>query len=395
MYSCHKNSYLQGNYPEIKAGLINRCVHKAWGEISHIDEHDLNPPLKRLTSEQPQLLVNNVDVTRRPEGFGRWALPKLRRELHHKDINVVIAALTSISDMVHNPERCFEGIRLKVIDRLADLLVHEMPAIRERTAYTLKVFAGVALGRQAIVDNQTLLINLLDKVEDDVAEVRIQVAACLEMISRFWLTADVLVDSGFIQVLLTNLNDSPEIVATHLDTLDNMLYCNGRKIAIDEDAFGILVKLFETTDTAVLTRACRVLVRLCELKEGRKLARHFQILQVLNKLLHNEIEEVYEAAAEAIMFCTIKSAEKISASKLTDMPKRLVELSINRTTRRTQLFTIKALTSICEHPLVRQEVREKYYNAVKSIQVRDDIPEIKDCKNILMTLLAWVPQSKD
>lgn len=67
-----------------------------------------------------------------------------------------------------------------------DLLAHELPAIRQRTAITLKVMAGMATGKEAIVSNETLLKNLLDKVEDEHEDVRIAVAACLEMVARYW-----------------------------------------------------------------------------------------------------------------------------------------------------------------------------------------------------------------
>lgn len=40
-----------------------------------------------------------------------------RRELHSKNLEVVVAALTSISDLVHDPEKCYEAINLKIVDR--------------------------------------------------------------------------------------------------------------------------------------------------------------------------------------------------------------------------------------------------------------------------------------
>lgn len=40
-----------------------------------------------------------------------------RRELHDKDENVVIAALQSICDLCHDPERGYEAVNLKIIDR--------------------------------------------------------------------------------------------------------------------------------------------------------------------------------------------------------------------------------------------------------------------------------------
>lgn len=395
MYSYNKNSYLQGSCKNFNPGLLNRVVQRAWDGITNIDEHDLEPPFNRLTSEQPTIPVNNVDPTRRAESFGRWALPKLRRELHSKNLEVVVAALTSISDLVHDPEKCYEAINLKIVDRLVDLLAHEIPAIRQRTAFTLKVMAGVAMGKEAIVNNETLLKNLLDKVEDEYADVRIAVAACLEMVARYWMTADVLVEAGFIPVLLTNLNDHTEIVEMHLETLKWLLYCDGKKIALDEQGFETLVKLLDRTEDTILAKACQAIVRLCMIKEGRKLAKELNLLPDFNRLLHDERSEVHTAAAEAITFCTIKSCEKIAASKIKGLPSRLVHLSRNKLNPSGQIFAIKALTSLCEHPSVRTEVRVKHYKDVQSIQLREDRPEIQSYKSTLMTMLQWTPQSKE
>lgn len=51
----------------------------------------------------------------------------------------------------------------------------------------------------------------------------------------------MLVEAGFIPVLLTNLNDHTEIVEMHLETLKWLLYCDGKKIALDEQGFETLV----------------------------------------------------------------------------------------------------------------------------------------------------------
>lgn len=55
------------------------------------------------------------------------------------------------------------------------------------------------------------------------------------------LAADALVEAGFIPVLLTNLFDMEEIVEFHLDTLQSLFYCDGKKIALEEDGFQTLV----------------------------------------------------------------------------------------------------------------------------------------------------------
>ncbi|XP_030755597.1 radial spoke head 14 homolog [Sitophilus oryzae] len=395
MYSCHKNSYLHGN-TDINAGIINRLVERAWDGIHFVDEYDRAPPFNRLTSEQPCIPVKNVDCTRRPQGFGRWAMPKLRRELHDKDAQVILAALTSICDLIHDPERGYEAIHLGIVERLVDHTTHELPTIRERSTHLLKVLAELAEGKEAIVENPHLLANLIDNIDDEFAEVRVQTAACIEMVAAFWKTADVLVENGLIQVLLANLNDKPEVVQIHLETLKHLIYCNGKKIVIENDGFSILVKLLQRDESEILAKTCTLLSILCSIKEGRKLAsKEFNLLLELNRLLHDERELIHTAAAETIMFCTIKSAEKITASKINSMPKRLVQLTNNRLNGRTQMFAMKALTNICEHPLVRKEVSTKYYFDIENSQLSEDIAELQKYKNTLMGMLKWVPETKD
>ncbi|KAL1509629.1 hypothetical protein ABEB36_004338 [Hypothenemus hampei] len=394
MFSHFKNSYLQGNCQDINSGVINRCVQRAWDEIKDINGYCLEPEFNKLTSEQPNIPID-INPFKISEGFGRIALPKLRRELHSADIEIVIAALTSLSDIVHYPERCYEAIRLKVTDRLVDLLCHELPPIRERAAFTLKVLAGMAMGKEFIVNNEDLLENLLEKVEDEFVEVRIHVAACLEMIARYWKTADVLVEMGFIPILLANLFDAVEIVEIHLDTLYLLFYCDGKQIAIDGNGFDILTKLLNVNEGPILAKAVKALSSLCMIKEGRQLAKEYRLLNELSRLLYDDRIEVHTAAAEAMIFCTIKSEEKIIASKIKGIPKRPIHLCKNRLNPSTQLFAIKALTSLCEHPKVRNEVNEKYYGDVEKVQITSERPEIQYFKNTLMQMLQWTPHRKN
>lgn len=51
-------------------------------DFGQIDQHDLEPPFNRLTSEQPNVPARNVDVTRRPLGFGWVAMTKLVGMIH-------------------------------------------------------------------------------------------------------------------------------------------------------------------------------------------------------------------------------------------------------------------------------------------------------------------------
>nr|CAH7722130.1 unnamed protein product [Callosobruchus chinensis] len=229
-------------------GLTRSTLDVAFRKVKRdmpalIDEHDLEPAFNRLTSQQPNIPVQNVDVTRRPLGFGRVAMPKLRRELHHKNEDTVIAAIESLCDLVHDPERGYEAINLRIVNRLMDLVAHENAAIREKTCKTLTVLAGLAAGKEAIVESPFLLENIAICVEDPYPEVRIHVAAMLEMIATFWRAADVLVDFGFVSILLANLlKELEDISKIHLETLASLMYgMKGKTIAIDADGFNIFV----------------------------------------------------------------------------------------------------------------------------------------------------------
>lgn len=46
-------------------------------EEEAIDAFDTSPPFLRLSSQQPNIPIKKVDVTRRPLGFGRVAMPLL------------------------------------------------------------------------------------------------------------------------------------------------------------------------------------------------------------------------------------------------------------------------------------------------------------------------------
>ncbi|XP_060531807.1 radial spoke head 14 homolog [Cylas formicarius] len=392
MQPCHHYSYLQGDFENVNPRILNRSAQKAYKNIDrHSDERVLEPVFNRLTSAQPNIPVAKVDVTRRPQGYGKWALPKLKRELHDKNPQIVVAAITSICDLVHDPERAYEAIKIKVIDRLVDLIRHEDGAIRERATNTLTGLAGLAAGREAIVGNKLLLANLADIVDDENLGVRIHVAACLEMVARFWMTADVLVDAGFIQILLgTIVNERPEVVDKQLDTLESLIYGKGKEIVIQEGGFQTLIKFLEHEENSIAAKTCKLIALMCYTEEGRKLSKELDLLPILNRLLHYTESEVHTAAAEAIMVCTITSEEKIRASTIKSMMKRLVQLSRTKLNATTQVFAIKALTSICEHPEMRREINEKYKAQIEDIQL-GDFPNADKFKEDLIKIVDWVP----
>lgn len=76
--------------------------------------------------------------------------------------------------------------------RMVSLTVDEYTMIRERSCKTLAILARLAAGRDAITGNKNLLDNICICVEDVSVEVRIQVAALLEMLSKSWRGKELL-----------------------------------------------------------------------------------------------------------------------------------------------------------------------------------------------------------
>lgn len=394
MYSPHKHSYLQSRSSGIPPRIINRAVAAANSNIP-IDEFDLDVPFNRLTSEQPCIPQERVDVTRRPVAFGRLAMPKLRRELHSKDREVVSQAINSIMDLVHDPERCYEAICLRIPDRLADILVDDDPAFRERVCMALTTIAGLWDGKNAITRNEVLMTNLATLFQDDEGAVRIKAAACIEMVSRSWMNADDLVDFNFIPLILDLLLDEDDAIKViHLETLTHLMYCHGKNQAFKLGAFDIFTKLFDSEDEGVLAGACDCMMMITSIKKGKKMAYKNDTLFRLAKLVHNPNPVVYAAAASAIMFCSVKTRAKIKAAKIKKLPDRLVDLCKDWSNPKAQLYGMKALTNICEHPDVRKHVYKKYNDILEQARLSTKAVNtelMERHKEIMMGIVSLVP----
>nr|XP_022918801.1 radial spoke head 14 homolog [Onthophagus taurus] len=392
MFSEHKNSYLQLHCSGMNPRIINRSVDLARCQLT-VDSGDFEPPWHRLVSEQPCIPVQNVDVLRRPLGFGRWAMPKLRRELHHPDEIIVIAALTTFIDLLKNPERGAEAITLRVPDRITDLLNHENPVIRERACMVLAVLAELADGKEAIVRHPKLLYYLALTLDDVENAVRIKAATVVEVVSDFWKAAEELVSFGYVPIILDCVSkDCEEIVVILLRALNNLMNtCDGMEEMFDYEAFDILMCISQSPSVPLKVAALKCLATLFNTAEGRDLAYRCDVLIYLNKLLHSEILELYQAALEAIMFATVKSAARIKALKVVHLSDRLVCLLHDYYNPPTQMHCLQCLVHLCEHPMLRKHVNENYYDEIATLYVGSD-KELQILKDRLLSVINWQPE---
>ncbi|XP_018330417.1 radial spoke head 14 homolog [Agrilus planipennis] len=391
MYSPHKHSYIQARSCGINPRVINRTVAKARDNIV-IDGIDFEPPYLRLSSHLPYTPIGNVDITRRPCAFDRWALPKLRRELHSKDEDLQICAITTICDLCHDPEKAFDAIRLRIPNRLADLLLNSNEVIRERSLYALIVIANQADGKTAITQNKVILQNLAELIASEANDlVRLKANEVVYVVSEFWVTGCDLVENKFLTYLTDGIElETDEIIVMRLKALYHLMTTTSSISEVMElDGFGTCLDLLERDNVAVQAHALKCLQILTSSPVGQELFLENKILYKLNKLLNHKNPDVYTYATSLLMFGTVHTKVKIKCKKFVNIPKRLLELCNDRFTPYVQFFAIKALTNISEFPPIRMKVREKM-DVVNNIIVDGDA-DLKRHKEILLKVLEKEP----
>ncbi|XP_045479340.1 uncharacterized protein LOC123684213 [Harmonia axyridis] len=389
MFCQQKNSYLQTVHGQVNPRLLNRCIVRARKQKLE-DILDVSPGLNRLASHQPSIPTeNDFDPTKRTLPFGRSGIPILRRDLQQPDVIMVLRTLSTMNDLLKNPEKAYEAIRLRVQDRLITVIPREEQFVRERCCLSYQLLSAYADGKRAMVANPDIVQLFLRLIKDEKPEVRLKAAHCLERISSFWMTADGLVEAGFIKPLMDRIGvDEPEVSSVHLYTLAHLMYGNGKYIGMEAGAFDLMVRLLDALDLEVRKGALRCLMLMTSTDLGKQMAAKCNLLVILARILHED-ESLYVDAASVLIYCTMLVQAKAASAKMKMIPTRLVRLCKNHLNPDLQLFCLKALTNISEHPDVRQLMKKKHLGRLKRIPVSTDL--LKKHKNILLRVVTWDP----
>ncbi|GLV35551.1 hypothetical protein CBL_01299 [Carabus blaptoides fortunei] len=342
---------------------------------------------------QPHIPVENVDVVRRKQAFGRWALPKIYKDLHKKDDIVVLQAISSICDLMHDPEKIYEAMRLKFVKRLAGLLDgHENVAVQERILIALQTIASHAVGREEMLKHQNLLDKLKVLLNNDSTEIRFKTAAVIENLARSFTAACVLIRQDYIQSLLECVTkDEKRTVMLHLQSLEILfVHTSGQVLALAYNGLEKMVSLLQQNDFDIIPLACNCLALLVSLPEGKQMSVERDLLVKLNELLHLKNSDIYTAAAQVIMFATHTVKSKHRAATVPGLAKRLLHLANDFNNPPVQMFAMKALGNMCEHPTLRKEFEKKHLNDVYEIKTHG-MEELTQYKEILIKIISWKP----
>uniref|UniRef100_A0A3B3TMN6 Radial spoke head 14 homolog n=1 Tax=Poecilia latipinna TaxID=48699 RepID=A0A3B3TMN6_9TELE len=105
-----------------------------------------------------------MDPNRAPVAFGRRAVPQLFEQLQVQDPAHKVRALTSLCDLVHEPERLYQTVTGGFLKQLQVLLQDDDAAVRSKTCELLHLVMNHSIGRSALLASGLLpsLSNLMD-----------------------------------------------------------------------------------------------------------------------------------------------------------------------------------------------------------------------------------------
>ncbi|CAG2059811.1 unnamed protein product [Timema podura] len=425
-----KNDYLNHVIKDINPRILNRMVNKVI--IRDTKCYDFEPPILKLQSTIPNIYGPHVDVTRAKVAFGRWALPKLRRELHDDDPLIVSQAINSLADLIHDPEKSFEAIRLHFVPRLVDLMVHKDAFLRKRCAEIMTTLASQAVGREAILKNATMITNMAITVHDDHPEVRLKASQAVEMVARTYQGTDILNNANFVPLLASkmmheiddivhfigvgggsvpvNPNDARGYIHANQNLVGQVLYQATMRLkeliqlmilehlltvenvvgeAIDQGTMGLMEVLMNRQRPDVVARAISCLQLLLVHPSGKKIAVTTNLTHGLKRALFSEDREVHTMATAALMFITITTMGKKEALKINIMD-RLLELASDFNCKELQINCVKTLTNMAEAPEGRKKLLENHIPAIEAIRtLKDQNLERHICT--LLDTVRWKP----
>ncbi|KAG2471158.1 RSP14 protein, partial [Polypterus senegalus] len=253
----------------------------------------------------------HIEPARAPIAFGRRAIPKLNEELASEDLVTRQCALTSLCDLVHDPERAYEtietgaagivdaGLVPQLVLKLPSELVEIQEIILDTLHFCLRVNVSQALASGAISI-------LKEKLLHDSVAIRSKAAQALMGICVPLEGKNEVCKQNIIPILVRLLKDKhPEVAAKAAGSLMiATITTQGKYAALKATAIPPLLQLVSSPVTEVSLNAIKAITTLAEAPEGRReLLKHVTVLE--SKQNHSS-EIIRRAAGTAVRVITWK-----------------------------------------------------------------------------------------
>ncbi|XP_046400333.1 radial spoke head 14 homolog isoform X2 [Ischnura elegans] len=334
------------NLADVSQRVINRITDRARGKVS--DVKDLEPPFLPLIRNEPDIFSPDCNVAREEIAYGRWALPQLLKRLNSDNQERCLMAINSLARLIHDPEKLYEAVELRIIDRIYDLLKTKKVIIKEAALIVLGIACNHYVGSDATIAAEAKSRwdseNLFESFKDE--------PTCDDEINSP-ITYVNPVDVGRLAIILSD--EYPSVRYKAANVVNNISKSWHGPVGLHENNFiPVLLERaeFENID---------------EIKEIAEL----------------------ESAAGCICFITITTPSKLKAAE-PELIDRLVFLASYKHSLKLQLNAVKALTNISEAPNGRSILLSNYFTQIKSIPGDHD-----ECLNrslqTLLQVIAWKP----
>ncbi|KAF3695274.1 Radial spoke head 14 -like protein [Channa argus] len=246
-----------------------------------------------------------MDPSRAPVAFGQRAVPQLFEQLQQPQSDTRQRVLTSLCDLIHEPERLYQTVNGGFLGQLKDLLMDEDPSVRAKTCELLHLLTAHSTGRQALLSS-SLLPPLSQLLDDSSISCRRNVHRVLNRLSLLPAGAEALLT--LVPKLLLKLSeeeeDDEEVQVLLLSTLSRCSRLDTLP-ALASDGVSLLGQKLSHRSPNIRREAAAVLMALSVPEEGKLQVCDEALLPVLIGLLQDKDVEVQANAAGVIMYTVI------------------------------------------------------------------------------------------
>uniref|UniRef100_A0A3Q2P1U1 Radial spoke head 14 homolog n=1 Tax=Fundulus heteroclitus TaxID=8078 RepID=A0A3Q2P1U1_FUNHE len=302
-----------------------------------------------------------MDPNRAAVAFGRRAVPQLFEQLQQRDAPGRLRALTSLCDLVHEPERLYQTV---TGGEWAEPDTHS-GAKESRTIHTPHFYGRVCSCRLALLSS-SLLPPLFGLLDDSSSSCRRNVHLVL---------------NGLAQLpLMLKLRQMPEEEEEQVLLLSTLSCCSRLDPlpALASDGVPVLGQTLTRCSPDVRREAAAVLMALSVPEDGKRQVCEEQFVLVLMVLLQDGDVEVQTNAAGVIMNIVIITTGP-SARALALL---FSEHCKNRTRN-------KALTSLAEAPEGRSLLRNQLPLLERRSQEQDQ--DVRRAAQTAIRVVTWSP----
>ncbi|XP_074527033.1 radial spoke head 14 homolog [Halichoeres trimaculatus] len=349
-----------------------------------------------------------LDRNRAPVAFGLRAVPRLFEDLQGPDSGGRLRALTSLCDLMHDPERVYQTVNGGFLGQFKGLLEDEDPSVRTKTCELLDVLTGHNIGRQALLCS-SLLPPLSELLDDFSSSCRRNVHRVLSQLTLLPAGAHALL--SLVPKLMLKLRlqeeekkeEEEEVQVLLLSTISSCSRLDPLP-ALASGGVSLVGRRLSHRSPDIRREAAAAMMALSVSAEGKQqVCKEEAVLPVLVELLQDGDVEVQANAAGVIMYSVIITTGKRKCLDLDVVPVLLHLVSSReeqeeeedeerrRRRKALVLYSLRALTSLAEAPDGRSLLLEQLPLLERRSGGEEEDRDIRGAAQAAVRVVTWTP----